>query len=65
MTSLLKAEETFLVRYPDVAPSTNAKLRGILQEQLKVYLQLELSWIIDWGEHFVKSTYVLEGDGPL
>lgn len=56
--------EIFLVRYPDVAPSTNAKLRALLQDRLKkVHLQLELSSIIDWGEHFVKSTYVLEGDG--
>ena len=30
-----------------------------------VYFQLELAAIIDWGEHFVKETYNLEGDGPL
>lgn len=42
--------EIFLVRHPDVAPSTNAKLRAILQDQLKkVHLQLELPLIIDWG----------------
>jgi hypothetical protein len=30
-----------------------------------VYLQLELAAVVDWGEHFVKATYTLEGDGPL
>ena len=58
--------EQFLVRYPDVAPSANAKLKAFFQDRLKkIHLQLELSSIIDWGEHFVKATYILEGDGPL
>ena len=30
-----------------------------------MYLQLELAAIVDWGDHFVKATYILEGDGPL
>ena len=28
-------------------------------------LRLELATVVDVGEHFVKSTYMLEGDGPL
>ena len=28
-------------------------------------LKLELAGTIDVGEHFVKATYFLEGDGPL
>ena len=28
-------------------------------------LKLELAATIDVGEHFVKATYFLEGDGPL
>ena len=58
--------EPFLAKYSDVAPATNAKLQALLQDRLKsVHLQLELSSIVDWGEHFVKATYTLEGDGPL
>ena len=55
--------EQFLTRCSDVAPSTNAKLRVFFKT--KVHLQLELCSVIDWGEHFVKATYILEGDGPL
>ena len=58
--------ELFLTRYCDVAPTTNVKLQGFFQDQLKkVHLHLELASIIDWGENFVKATYILEGDGPL
>ena len=58
--------DTFLTRHSDVAPFTNAKLRAFFQDRLKcVHLQLELAAVIDWGEHFVKATYLLEGDGPL
>ena len=31
----------------------------------KVCPKLELAATIDVGEHFVKATYFLEGDGPL
>ena len=41
-------------------------MHGFFQDtQKNVYLQLEVAAIADWGEHFVKATYVLEGDGPL
>ena len=43
-----------------------AQLRGILSDpQRLVDLKLELAVTIDVGEHFVKATYYLEGDGPL
>ena len=33
--------------------------------QLKVYLQLELFVVVDFGLSFVQATYKLEGDGAL
>ena len=58
--------EPFLNKYCDIVPSTNAKLQAFFQDRLKkIHLQLELSSIIDWGEHFVRATYILEGEGPL
>ena len=56
----------FLAKYGDIAPATNSKLKVILQDRVKcVHHQLELASVIDWGEHFVRATYTLEGDGPL
>lgn len=58
--------EPFLLGNSDIAPATNKKLVTFLQDKQKnTYFQLELASIIDWGEHFVKATYFLEGDGPL
>ena len=58
--------EQFLRNNPEVAPASHAKLSVFFQDKQKnAYLQLELAAIIDWGEHFVKATYNLEGDGPL
>ena len=58
--------EPFLIKYPDISPATNAKLGAFFNDRMrKVHLYLELACIIDWGEHFVKVTYILEGDGPL
>ena len=58
--------EMFLKNNPDVAPASHAKLITFFQDKQKnAYLQLELAAIVDWGEHFVKATYNLEGDGPL
>ena len=58
--------EMFLKNNPDVAPASHAKLITFFQDKQKnAYLQLELAAIVDWGEHFVKVTYNLEGDGPL
>lgn len=43
-------------------PQLQAILSG---PQRPTNLKLELAAIIDVGEHFVKATYFLEGDGPL
>ena len=39
--------------------------RSTINTQSQTQLRLELAAVIDVGEHFVKSTYTLEGDGPL
>ena len=59
--------EQFLHICPhDLAPATVAKLKEVLNDQTKsALLKLELAITIDAGEQFVKSTYALEGDGPL
>jgi hypothetical protein len=58
--------ENFLTCNPEVAPASHSKLTAFFQDKQKnVYLQLELAAVVDWGEHFVKATYNLEGDGPL
>ena len=50
----------------NIAPKIVAQLRAILSDpQRFVDLKLELAVTIDVGEHFVKATYYLEGDGPL
>ena len=47
----------------DVAPT---KLLEIMNDVHKLaVLKIELATIVDVGEHFVKSTYNLERDGPL
>ena len=47
-------------------PATRHKLHEILTNQEKCnQLKAEPAVTIDLGEHFVKSTYRLEGDGPL
>ena len=52
--------------HSSVAPALNSKLLAYFEDvQKNVYLQLELAAIVDWCEHFVKATYLLEGDGPI
>ena len=49
-----------------VCPQLLPQLQAILSEpQRPMNLKLELAATIDVGEHFVKATYFLEGDGPL
>ena len=49
-----------------VCPQILAQLQEILSDpQQYMLLKLELAATIDFGEHFVKATYFLEGDGPL
>lgn len=48
-----------------IAPHIVSQLQAILSDpQRQVNLKLELAVTIDVGEHFVKATYYLEGDGP-
>ena len=47
---------------PNIVP----QLQDLLSDpESLVNLKLEIAVIIDFGEHFVKATYFLEGDGPL
>ena len=59
----------FLDRDDIGSPATTSKLKGILSDTgncgKKVYLQIELPSVVDYGKHFVSGTYLLEGDGPL
>ena len=49
-----------------IAPNIVPQLQDLLSDpESLVNLKLELAVIIDVGEHFVKATYFLEGDGPL
>ena len=51
---------------PKVCPQILPQLQEILSDpQQHMLLKLELASTIDVGEHFVKATYFLEGDGPL
>ena len=55
----------FLDRNQDIGPALREKLLEILKNNQRVsLLKIELAAIVDVGEHFVKSTYNLEGDGP-
>ena len=50
----------------DLSPATIGKLKLILEDPAKYFpLKMELAIVIDAGEPFVKTTYTLEGDGPL
>ena len=50
----------------ELAPATRGKILAILGDPVKsTRLQVELAILMDVGEHFVKATYSLEGDGPL
>ena len=50
----------------NVCPQILPQLQEILSDpQQHMLLKLELAATIDAGEHFVKATYFLEGDGPL
>ena len=58
--------QPFLERNIDIGAATRPKLLEILTDQRKYnLLRIELAVTIDLGEHFVKLTYRLEGNGPL
>ena len=48
----------------EIAPATREKLKKIVCVPAKL-MKIELAVVVDAGEPFVKSTYILEGDGPL
>ena len=49
-----------------IDPNIVPQLQDLLSDpESLVNFKLELAVIIDVGEHFVKATYFLEGDGPL
>ena len=49
-----------------IDPNIVRQLQDLLSDpESLVNLKLELAVTIDVGEHFVKATYFLEGDGPL
>ena len=56
--------ESFLTSHNDMAPATTTKLLSVLANK-KDTLKVELAAVIDAGEPLVKTTYYLEGDGPL
>ena len=57
---------TFIDNAADVSPANRCKIFQMLSDPHKnAQLQLEMAITIDVGEPFVKSTYNLEGDGPL
>lgn len=56
----------FLKKHDGIAPTRRRKLLELLHDGKKVaFLKMELAAVVDTGEPFVKSTYILEGDGPL
>ena len=56
----------FLENNNDICPKTMDKLRAIFDNEVRLRdLRLELAAVVDIGVHFVKATYLLEGDGPL
>lgn len=58
--------EPFLQTNVDISAATRSKLLEIISDPVKCsLLKIELAVVIDLGEHFVKATYKLEGDGPL
>ena len=56
--------ELFLSSHNDIAPATMTKLTSVITTK-KDMLMVELAAVIDAGEPLVKTTYDLEGDGPL
>lgn len=62
MLELFGDVETFLW----LAAATRSKLLAFFSDpQKKALLKAELAVIVDFGMQFVKTTYNLEGDGPL
>ncbi len=58
--------EPFLRAQDDLAPATCSKLLSIVSDHARnAHLRIELAAVVDGGECLVKTTYKLEGDGPV
>jgi len=58
--------QTFIQRNDDFATVTRSKLLTFFNDpQKEALLKAELAVVVDFGVHFVQTTYLLEGDGPL
>ena len=57
--------ELFHSSHDDIAPATMSKLVNVLTNKKEDMLMMELAAVIDAGEALVKTTFNLEGDGPL
>ena len=58
--------EPFVRENDHLAPATRAHLMEIFNSPADSKdLELELAAFVDGGNHFVSTTYYLEGDGPL
>lgn len=56
----------FLEKNVDLGPASRQKRLAIFQDtQRSALLKVELATVVDYGEAFVKGTYILEGNGPL
>lgn len=56
----------FLRQHEDISPATRTKILALLRNlQNLLALKVELAAVIDIGSYFAKTTYTLEGDGPL
>ena len=54
--------EPFLSAHPEIGPSLRSKLLDILHDPNQLgQLKMEVAAVVDVGEHFVKTTYRLEG----
>ena len=55
-----------LLERDDLPPTTSTKLLQVLDDPAKTRkLKIEIATTVDAMEPFVKTTYQLEGDGPL
>jgi len=58
--------ELFILNNSDIGSAIQPKLLETLADtQKRKVLKIELAAVIDLGEHFIKATYQLEGDGLL
>ena len=58
--------ELFLMEHDELGPRTRVRMLTILQDPIKrAMLMVEMAAVVDAGGEFVKTTYALEGDGPL